>query len=100
MMETVLNLGLNDRTVEGLARRTANERFAWDCYRRFLTMFGDVVCAIDRRRFEGLLVAARGRAGVAMDAELPAPILCGLGAASPGLYEEAGEPVPQQPASS
>src|SRR5439155_22212089 len=75
MMETVLNLGLNDRTVEGLARRTANERFAWDCYRRFLTMFGDVVCAIDRRRFEGLPDAARGRAGVAMDTELPAPIL-------------------------
>src|SRR5713226_8270728 len=46
MMDTVLNLGLNDRTVEGLARRTRNERFAWDCYRRFVTLFGDVVLAI------------------------------------------------------
>src|SRR5207244_7363936 len=67
MMETVLNLGLNDRTVEGLARRTANERFAWDCYRRFLTMYGDVVCGIDGRRFEGLVDAARSGAGVAAD---------------------------------
>ncbi|PYM58654.1 MAG: pyruvate, phosphate dikinase [Candidatus Rokuibacteriota bacterium] len=98
MMETVLNLGLNDRTVEGLARRTANERFAWDCYRRFLTMYGDVVCGIDRRRFEGLLDAARSRAGVATDADLPAPTLRELVAASKGLYEEAGEPFPQEPA--
>src|SRR5262249_19315370 len=61
MMETILNLGLNDQTVEGLARRTANERFAWDCYRRFLTMFGDVVCGIDRRLFDDILDASRSR---------------------------------------
>ena len=46
MMDTVLNLGLNDKTVEGLARQTRNDRFAWDCYRRFLTIFGDVVLAL------------------------------------------------------
>ena len=46
MMDTVLNLGLNDVTVEALARRTGNERFAWDCYRRFLQMFGDVVLGL------------------------------------------------------
>src|SRR5687768_3703961 len=48
MMETVLNLGLTDATVEGLAEWTGNERFAWDCYRRFITMFGDVVLGIKR----------------------------------------------------
>src|SRR5262249_32364062 len=48
MMDTVLNLGLNDRTVEGLARQTRSPRFAWDCYRRFLTIFGDVVLGIER----------------------------------------------------
>src|SRR5919201_5362339 len=52
MMDTVLNLGLNDKTVEGLARRTKNERFAWDCYRRFITIFGDIVLGIDRHAFD------------------------------------------------
>src|SRR5512145_2597813 len=52
MMETVLNLGLNDATVEGLAAWTGNERFAWDCYRRFLTMFGNVVLGIKREAFD------------------------------------------------
>ena len=64
MMDTVLNLGLNDKTVEGLAARTKNERFAWDCYRRFITIFGDVVLAIDRqrlRRAAGRREDARGR---------------------------------------
>ena len=62
MMDTVLNLGLNDRTVEGLAARTRNERFAWDCYRRFITMFGDVVLAIERHAFDARLDAAKARA--------------------------------------
>ena len=52
MMDTVLNLGLNDQTVEGLARWTKNERFAWDCYRRFLTIFADVVVGIERKALE------------------------------------------------
>ncbi len=97
MMETVLNLGLNDKTVEGLAQRTGKERFAWDCYRRFLTMFGDVVLGIDRRRFDGQLDAAKARTGARTDAELPAPALRGLVSAYKGLYEEAGEPFPQDP---
>jgi pyruvate,orthophosphate dikinase len=97
MMETVLNLGLNDKTVEGLAQRTGNERFAWDCYRRFLTMFGDVVLGISRRLFDDLLAAARARTGARSDAELPAPALRGLVSAYKGLYEEAGEPFPQDP---
>ena len=52
MMETILNLGLNDETVEGVAASTSNERFAWDCYRRFVMMFSDVVLGVDRREFE------------------------------------------------
>jgi pyruvate, orthophosphate dikinase len=72
MMETVLNLGLNDATVEGLATRTRNERFAYDCYRRFITMFGDVVLDIRREHFDGPLGALKKRLGVKTDPEVPA----------------------------
>src|SRR2546430_15748238 len=72
MMETVLNLGLNDKTVEGLAAWTRNERFAWDCYRRFVTMFGDVVLGIRREVFDEHLAATKARLGVKSDPEVPA----------------------------
>jgi pyruvate, orthophosphate dikinase len=72
MMETVLNLGLNDATVEGLAAWTRNERFAWDCYRRFITMFGDVVLGIRREAFDEHLTALKSRLGVKSDPEVPA----------------------------
>jgi len=72
MMETVLNLGLNDETVEGLAAWTRNERFAWDCYRRFLTMFGDVVLGIRREAFDEHLTATKARLRVQTDPEIPA----------------------------
>ncbi|MCL6558375.1 MAG: pyruvate, phosphate dikinase, partial [Firmicutes bacterium] len=72
MMETILNLGLNDKTVEGLAGRTGDERFALDCYRRFLTMFGTVVLGIRREAFDELLEAGRRRVGAVADSELPA----------------------------
>ena len=62
MLDTVLNLGLNDRSVEGLIRRTGNERFAWDSYRRFVQMFGDVVCGIPTERFEDEIARAEARA--------------------------------------
>ena len=52
MLDTVLNLGLNDASVEGLAARTGNERFAWDSYRRFVQMYGNVVLGIEGERFE------------------------------------------------
>src|SRR2546425_13173436 len=55
MMDTVLNVGLNDRTVNGLAARTRNERFAQDAYRRFIIMFGSVVIGVGREGFEGKL---------------------------------------------
>src|SRR2546429_6938949 len=70
MMETVLNLGLNDATVLGLAAWTKNDRFAWDCYRRFITMFGSVVLGIKRETFDAELDAVKRRLGVASDPEV------------------------------
>jgi pyruvate,orthophosphate dikinase len=70
MMETILNLGLNDRTVQGLARASANPRFAFDSYRRFIQMYGDVVLGVPVAQFEHLLSAQRLTAGVESDAEL------------------------------
>jgi pyruvate, orthophosphate dikinase len=78
MMDTVLNLGLNDRTVEGLAAQTGNPRFAYDCYRRFLTMFGDVVLGIPHRLFEERLAAAKKRLGTERDTQVPAEALKAL----------------------
>ena len=72
MMDTVLNLGLNDRTVEGLARRSGNPRFAYDSYRRFIQMYGDVVLGIPRPHLEAELTHAKQRAKVALDVELSA----------------------------
>src|SRR5437667_1297929 len=72
MMETILNLGLNDTTVEGLATRTRNERFAWDCYRRFVMMFANVVLGVRREVFDAELDAAKSRLGVTTDPEVPA----------------------------
>ncbi|MDI6905888.1 MAG: pyruvate, phosphate dikinase [Thermoanaerobacterales bacterium] len=72
MMDTVLNLGLNDRTVETLARNTGDERFAMDCYRRFIHMFGDVVMGVEHYQFESILQAQKDRAGVRYDHELSA----------------------------
>ncbi|MFQ5898107.1 MAG: pyruvate, phosphate dikinase [Candidatus Methylomirabilia bacterium] len=98
MMETILNLGLNDQTVRGLAGWTKNERFAWDCYRRFITMFGGVVLGLERRGFEQLLDEAKARLGVKTDAELPADALRELVSRYKGLIEErTRRPFPQDP---
>jgi pyruvate,orthophosphate dikinase len=70
MMDTVLNLGLNDQTVEGLARLTGNPRFAYDSYRRFLTMFGNVVLGIPHDKFEHILEQYKEKYGVKLDTEL------------------------------
>jgi pyruvate,orthophosphate dikinase len=70
MMETILNLGLNDDTVDGLARASGNPRFAWDSYRRFIQMYGDVVLGVDHYKFEQLLGATRLTTGVENDSEL------------------------------
>ncbi|MEO8621530.1 MAG: pyruvate, phosphate dikinase [bacterium] len=70
MMETILNLGLNDRTVSGLAHASGNARFAFDSYRRFIQMYGDVVLGVPSSKFELLLTSKRMTAGVANDSEL------------------------------
>src|SRR5260221_8246061 len=75
MMETILNLGLNDRTVDGLARASGDARFAYDSYRRFIQMYGDVVLGVPRSRFEQLLAARRMTAGVESDAEVGEDVL-------------------------
>lgn len=70
MMDTILNLGLNDQTIQGLIKRTGNERFAYDSYRRFITMFSNVVLEIDRGEFERLLEEKKKALGVHLDTEL------------------------------
>ena len=75
MMDTILNLGLNDETVQGLAESSGDERFALDSYRRFIQMYSDVVLEIDREHFEHELVALRERVGAANDAAIPAEAL-------------------------
>ncbi|NLM46641.1 MAG: pyruvate, phosphate dikinase [Firmicutes bacterium] len=75
MMDTVLNLGLNDQTVQGLAEISANERFAYDCYRRFIQMFGDVVLKVDHFYFEKALEDKKRSLNVTYDTELDAAAL-------------------------
>jgi pyruvate,orthophosphate dikinase len=72
MMDTILNLGLNDQTVEGLARLTNNERFAYDCYRRFIMMFSDVVFEVPKNEFEHLLARRKEERGLRNDVDLSA----------------------------
>ena len=72
MMDTILNLGLNSATVEGLAKLTDNERFAYDAYRRFITMFSSVVLEINKEHFDHLLDAAKAKLGVKSDPQLSA----------------------------
>src|SRR5687768_9695001 len=72
MMDTVLNLGLNDETVEGLAAVSGDARFAWDSYRRFIQMYADVVLGLDHGRFEEALEIAKEDKGVHLDTELEA----------------------------
>jgi pyruvate,orthophosphate dikinase len=92
MLDTVLNLGLNDRSVQGLAARTQNERFAWDSYRRFVQMFGNVVRGVEGERFEDAIKAAKARRGVRDDTELDAAALRELTEAFQGFYDFPQEP--------
>ena len=70
MMDTILNLGLNDIAVEGLAKKTGNDRFAYDSYRRFMQMFGDVVMEIKKSNFDAVFEAQKKKAGVEFDVQL------------------------------
>jgi pyruvate,orthophosphate dikinase len=96
MMDTILNLGLNDDTVAGLARLSGNPRFAWDAYRRFIAMFGSVVLDIEKDLFEHEITAARAREGVATDPELSASAWQSVVTKFKGIVQErAGRAFPQ-----
>lgn len=96
MMDSILNLGLNDAAVEGLGRSTGNHRFALDSYRRLIQMFGEVVDGIDGQRFEQQLIDLKAAKGVQHDTELDADDLRGLvGVFRSIVEEETGAPFPQ-----
>ncbi|HZC85109.1 MAG TPA: pyruvate, phosphate dikinase [Rubrobacter sp.] len=99
MMDTVLNLGLNDAAVAGLARRTGDERFAYDSYRRFIQMFGDIVLKIPHERFQGALEILKEGRGVEEDPQLEAADLKELVNVYKEIVEaEADRPFPEDPA--
>jgi pyruvate,orthophosphate dikinase len=97
MMDTILNLGLNDESVEGLAKLTNNERFAWDSYRRFIQMFGDVALGIAHEKFEEALNEVKKEKGVKQDLELDANDLKKVVELYKKLYKEEGKEFPQDP---
>ena len=78
MMDTILNLGLNDQTVLGLTKKTNNSRFAWDSYRRFIQLFGKVVFGVEDEKFDDVLDAAKKKQGVKDDSELNVNSLKGI----------------------
>lgn len=98
MMDTILNLGLNDETVEGLARATDNPRFAYDAYRRFIQMFSDVVMELPKYEFEAILDQQKALRHVTYDQELSAESLKEVIRAYQDLYEmRVGDAFPQDP---
>ena len=98
MMDTVLNLGLNRRSLVGLARRSGNERFAWDCYRRFLQMFGSVVMGLEKREFEELIEQLKKKRRVRYDFDLGPEDLQALAAQFEALVRrQSGREFPADP---
>ena len=96
MMDTVLNLGLNGTTLQALIRKTGNERFAYDAYRRFITMFGTIVMGIERQVFEKALDRMKEKKGVHLDTQLPAEDLKELVREFKGIYQaETGTEFPE-----
>ncbi len=98
MMDTILNLGLNDQTVVALARLTGNERFAYDSYRRFIQMFSDVVMEVEKAKFDKIFDGAKQKYGCKMDTELTADHLKEVVEAYKVMFrEEKGFDFPQEP---
>jgi pyruvate,orthophosphate dikinase len=98
MMDTILNLGLNDETVEALSKLTGNERFAYDSYRRFIQMFSDVVMGIEKRKFEDVLDTAKEDKGAKFDTDLNASDLKDVVKKFKSIYQkEMGKSFPQDP---
>ena len=98
MMDTILNLGLNDETVEGMAALTENPRFAYDSYRRFIQMFGDVVMEIDKRKFDAIFDGKKEEKGCEYDVDLTTEDLKEIIVGYKALVkEEMGRDFPQEP---
>jgi pyruvate,orthophosphate dikinase len=98
MLDTVLNLGLNEHSVQGLARATDNERFAWDSFRRFVQMFGNVARGIPGERYEDEIARVKKEQGVELDTELDVDALRGLTSTFQDIYrDETGEAFPSDP---
>ena len=98
MMDTILNLGLNDVSVEGFAKKTGNPRFAYDSYRRFIQMFSDVVMEMSKTFFEGILDEIKQAKGAKFDTDLTADDLKEVIARYKAIYKEKmGEEFPQDP---
>ncbi|MDR1831329.1 MAG: pyruvate, phosphate dikinase [Fusobacteriaceae bacterium] len=98
MMDTILNLGLNDKSVEGFAKKTGNPRFAYDSYRRFIQMFSDVVMGVEKKLFEGIIDEVKEAKGAKYDTDLTADDLKELIARYKVLYKEKiGSDFPQDP---
>jgi pyruvate,orthophosphate dikinase len=98
MMDTILNLGLNEQTLQGLIRESSNERFAYDAYRRFIMMFGDVALGVDKRQFEHIFDLAKQKRGAKQDLDLPAEDLAAVCKEFLALVQtETGRPFPSDP---
>ena len=98
MMDTVLNLGLSPEVTLGLAQKSGNPRFAWDSFRRFVNMFGDVVCGVDHEHFEAAMTTLKRERGAEKDTDLDADGLEELTRRYLKIFEEAtGEPFPSDP---
>ncbi|MDD4074959.1 MAG: PEP/pyruvate-binding domain-containing protein, partial [Eubacteriales bacterium] len=98
MMDTILNLGLNDEVVQSFAKKTANPRFAYDSYRRFIQMYSDVVMEVGKKYFEELIDEMKTKKGVKLDVELTAEDLMELADAFKEEYKQKiGKPFPQDP---
>ncbi len=95
MLDTILNVGLNDTSVQGLAKATDNERFAWDSYRRLVQMFGNVVEGVKGERFEGAIANAKKESGVEIDSQLPVEALKKLVEEFKGFYDFPEDPQEQ-----
>ena len=98
MMDTVLNLGLNDQTVLGLIKKSQNERFGWDAYRRFVGMFGNIVMGVERQKFDKVLEECKRTHGVRLDTDLSADALKELVKTFKEIvFKETGNPFPDDP---
>ena len=98
MMDTILNLGLNDESLKGLIKQTKNERFAWDAYRRFIQLFGKIALGISDEHFDSKMAEVKARHGARQDVDLAAEHLKELADAYLGIvHAHSGKPFPQDP---